>query len=66
MTYTHARPIRSEGLNDEQRAQLTELERIARPTPYARGAVNALRLCATDAADRSRIAGLIEKWGAQQ
>ncbi len=63
MTYTPARPMRRTGLTEEQRDQLSQLERVARPSSFARGRLAALRLCATDEADKRRVAGLIEKWG---
>ncbi len=31
MTYVHARPLRADGLNEEQRAQLAELDQVATP-----------------------------------
>jgi hypothetical protein len=67
MTYdgNAARPIRH-GLTALQRQQLSELETVPNPTPYAKGRLNALRLCAGDAQDRARVEALERKWGEPQ
>jgi hypothetical protein len=56
-------PRRAHDLDDKGRALLTELEGVQTPTPYARGALTAIRLASADAADRQRMDALGRKWG---
>jgi hypothetical protein len=61
MVYTPAARA-GHGLTAEQLLQLEELERVTRPTPFARGRLDALRLCA-DMAELVRVEAIAAKWG---
>ncbi len=59
---SYAQPSLSSPLDDDRRALLNDLERVAVPTPYAKGALRALSLAALDPADRRRVDALSAKW----
>jgi hypothetical protein len=56
-----AGPIRN-GLNDEQRKRLADLETVSRPSEWSRGELAAIRACATLDSEQARIARLAAKW----
>ena len=49
-------------MTDDARRQLTELESINSPTPWAKGVLDSLRMRATTDADQTRCAQLAAKW----
>ena len=50
------------GLTDAQRVDLDQMERAAKPTDHMRGALVAMRVCAPNEADRTRLNALGLKW----
>ena len=63
MTYTPG-PGFGHPLLDEDRTRLTELEGIKKPTPFARGVLDSLRMRATTDDDRARCLTIAANWGA--
>ena len=59
---SYSQPSLSSGLDGERRALLADLERVGRPTQYARGALRALSMADLGPADRRRIDALSAKW----
>lgn len=58
----YSQPSLSTPLDANRKALLNDLEAVAVPTPYAKGALRALSLAALDEADRRRVDALSAKW----
>lgn len=65
MAYIPRAPI-GNGLTDEQKARLAQLEGVQHPTEWSRGELSALRLCATTDPEQGRIAALDARWGSSR
>ena len=63
MTYTPPTRSQAGGLTDEDRAKLSNLERVKQPSGWQRGELRELRLRATSDGDQARTDALIQKWG---
>lgn len=50
------------GLTEAQQARLSQLETVQHPTPWSRGELAALRICAITDAEQGRIAALDSRW----
>lgn len=59
---SYPQPSLSAPLDADRKALLNDLERVATPTAYAKGALRALSLAALDDADRRRVDALSAKW----